>query len=564
MAAHPNAAFSAALVAALADLGLEHVCLSPGSRSAPLAVAFAEHDGIRTWVHLDERSAGFFAIGLARRTGRPVALLCTSGTAAAQYFPAVTEAAASRVPLLVLTADRPPELRDVGAPQAIDQIKLYGDAVKWFHHGAPPDDTAVAHAPHLAAHAWGAACDLPAGPVHLNLPFRGPLAAGEPAVVPRQSAPEVRFATAHPHAADIATVMTELNGRRPLFVVGSAGGAAARAIHELAVALEAPVFADPQSGLRAGAHEAVIVPADLLAAAGALDRLTPDVVVRWGSLPTSKAQWRWLEDHSHVPQILVDPGGHRDPLGSSRLVLRTGLEETVHALSSASPAAQPWLAAWHRVAKAAEDVIAAVLDDQPFPNEPAIARTVFAAAPARSALFCASSMPIRDVDAFAASRIGGLEVYANRGANGIDGSIATAAGIAAGGTTTTALVGDVAALHDIGSLATVQRLGLPVKIVVVHNDGGGIFQLLPHADPALLDPAIYERVFATPHGTDFVAAARAFGMAATPVTSKAELFAAVADDGRTPALLQLHTDRGRIAGLRRDLIAEIAGTLPAT
>lgn len=563
MVAHPNAAFSAALVAALADLGMEHVCLSPGSRSAPLAVAFAEHARIRTWVHHDERSAGFFAIGLARCTDRPVALLCTSGTAATEYHPAVTEAAASRVPLLVLTADRPPELRDVGAPQAIDQIKLYGDAVKWFHHGAPPDETAVGHAPHLAAHAWGAARELPAGPVHVNLPFREPLADGPHSVASQQSTPAVRLPAAYPHAADVAAVAAELSGRRPLFVVGSADSIAARAIHELALALDAPVFADPQSGLRAGVHEAVIVPADPLAAAGALDRLTPDVVVRWGSLPTSKAQWSWLEHHPQVPQILVDPGGHRDPLGSTNLVLRTGLGETAQALGAAAPAAQPWLAAWHRAAKAAEDVIAAALAAEPFPNEPAIARTVFAAAPAGSALFCASSMPIRDVDAFATSRVGGLEVYANRGANGIDGSIATAAGIAATGTPTTALVGDVAALHDIGSLATVQRLGLPLTIVVVHNDGGGIFGLLPHADPALVDPTIYEQVFGTPHGTDFVAVAEAFGMVATAVSSQSELLAAVADAGRTPALLQLHTDRDRIAGLRRDLIAEITRILPA-
>ena len=558
-----NVDFSRALAASLHALGLRDVCISPGSRNTPLTLAFAVHTGIQDWSHHDERSAGFFAIGLAKASGRPVALVCTSGTAAAEYHPAVVEAFQSRVPLLVLTADRPPELRDVGAPQAIDQVKAYGDHVKWSHTGAPPDDTAVQTAPALAAHAWGEAVASPAGPVHLNLPFRDPLVPDtrEEPSSPAGPTPSVHTGTAVAAPATVAKLDRILAARKTLFVVGSlAGGAGADQIDALAAALGAVVFADPQSGLRSGARtSAVIASADLLASAGALDTDPPDVVVRWGGVPTSKPVWRWLESHPDVIQVLIDAGGHHDPLATAHLVVRADAATTAEQIDTPG-GPDEWAEAWRHRDDAAEVAVAAALSTEAFPNDPAVARLVAAAAPPGATLFTGSSMPIRDVDTFAAHRDEPLTVIANRGANGIDGSISTTLGVAAAGHPCVALIGDVAALHDVGALATMARLRLPLILVIAHNDGGGIFHLLPQADPSRVDPAVFERHIATPHGTDFVAVATALGLPARRVEDAAGLTAHVAT-GEGPLVLEVRTNRHDLAALRARLRKAVAATL---
>ena len=563
-AADPNAEFASALAASLAALGLEDVCISPGSRNTPLTAAFAARPDVRDWSHHDERSSGFFAVGLARASGRPVALVSTSGTAAAEYHPAVVEALQSRVPLIVLTADRPPELRDVGAPQAIDQIKLYGDHVKWFHQGAPPDAEVIRHAPGLAFHAWATAIEPPPGPVHLNLPFR------EPLLVSRSGA--LRKARSVPHTVGVGApqpgphdleVLADLLARpRCLFVVGALPDAAtAAAIDTLASDAGAIVFADPQSRLRFGpTASTVIQTADLLTAEGALDLEPPDAVVRWGPVPTSKPVWRWLEQHLDVPQAVVDWGGHRDPLGSATHLVRSDPAATAAALRGPEGGSTPWSQRWQDLDKLADIELETAIQAETFPNEPAIARLVMAAAPQGSALFAGSSLPIRDVDSFAAARTSSVPVFANRGANGIDGSISTALGIAAAGTQCTALIGDVAALHDIGALASARRLGLPLTVVIVHNDGGGIFNLLPQADPSRMDPAVFERHLGTPHGTDFAAVARAFGLRAERIESAFELAEAVGT-GAGPAVYELRTDRADVAPIRSRLRAAVARVL---
>ncbi|HSF85926.1 MAG TPA: 2-succinyl-5-enolpyruvyl-6-hydroxy-3-cyclohexene-1-carboxylic-acid synthase [Acidimicrobiia bacterium] len=573
MVSNANTAFAAALAAALADLGLTDVCVSPGSRNTPLTLAFAARDDLTCWVHHDERGAGFFGLGLARASRRPVALVCTSGTAATEYFPAITEALQTGAPLIVITADRPPELRDVGAPQTIDQIDLYGNKVKWFHHGAPPDLAAAALAPDLAAHAWGEAMGGVPGPVHLNLPFREPLvtatvddaALDEGARVDASTpTPMVRPARVVPPDDDVAEIARALAGRRALFVVGHVEGDAPDAIAGLARSAGAAVFVDPQSGLRAGPNTPATVPyADLLAAAGALDRLTPEIVVRWGSLPTSKATWRWLDNHRDVPQLLIDPRG-RDPLGSCRWIVRADPGAMAAAIRPAARAPSDWMSQWSALGSAAADAVRNELTSSAFPNEPAIAATVFASAPQGAALFAGSSMPIRDIDTFAAQRQAPLSIYANRGANGIDGSVSTAAGIAASGRPTVALIGDVAALHDVGALATVARMGLPLTTVVVHNDGGGIFSLLQQADPSVVEPMTFERFFGTPHGTDFVAVAEAFGLKARSVTGREELAELVGATGSAPLLIQVHTERQAIVPLRNAAVAAVRDAIRQT
>ncbi len=569
-----NLAFSRVLAGALATLGLRHVCISPGSRNTPLTLAFAEHPDLIDWSHHDERSAAFFALGLAKAGGDPVALVCTSGTAAAEYLPAVTEARLARVPLLVLTADRPPELRQVGAPQTIDQIRLYGDAVKWFHETGLPDTETIRTAPALAAHTWGEAVDAPAGPVHLNIAFREPLLSDDYAAHGGSSTrpPAVHLPARRPSPESLAEMVDLVTTHDVLFVAGALPPDAAAPIADLARSIGALTLADPQSGLRSDAGGALAT-GELLVAAGALDLAPPQVVVRWGPLPTSKPIWRWLADHPEVPQIVVDPSGHRDPLASASHMFRSDPAATASDLlttltgadfESGDPATT-WIDRWAAFDSAASTALALSLTEESFPNEPAIASVVWESAPDGSMLFLGSSMPIRDVDSFAGARSAPVHVLANRGASGIDGTVAAALGATASdrGRPGIALIGDVAVLHDLGSLATMARLGLPLTLVVVHNDGGGIFGLLDQADPRRVPSDIYERHIGTPHGVDFVAVATALGLDAIEVTTREALAEAVSRPVSGPLVVQIRTDRTELAPRRRRLLTAVVDVLPS-
>ncbi|HHC07233.1 MAG TPA: 2-succinyl-5-enolpyruvyl-6-hydroxy-3-cyclohexene-1-carboxylic-acid synthase [Actinobacteria bacterium] len=539
----PAAVFATRLVAALADLGLRTALLSPGSRHTPLAVAFAVEPRIDHHVVWDERSAAFVALGAAKATGRPVAVLTTSGTAGAHHLPAIVEASEARVPLLSITADRPPEVRGAGAPQTTDQTRLFGVHVRAFLDPGVPDDDVARAAPSLAARAWAAAVDAPAGPVHLNVPFREPLTVPEVPAPPeeRRHVAGIRV----PEPEDLDRLAARLAGRRVLIVAGGPmrpgfGAAAAMVAAELA----APVLADVQCRFPS---PATIHHPDLVVEAFDLHR--PDVVLRIGALPTSKALWRRLEV-GDVPQVHLDDVGARDPLGTASWTITGDPAATLAALvGRLEPGPEGWLEAWRREDRRAASHVEDVLAAAPFPNEPSIARTVHAAAPAGT-LVVGSSMPIRDVDAFAGPPRTDLHVLANRGANGIDGIVATAAGVAlVGEGPVVALSGDLAVLHDAASLRWVARRGLDVRLVVVDNDGGGIFHLLPQAET--LDEPRFEELFATPHGTDLVAVAEAFGVPASSTISEAELRRDLVRPG--PRLLRLPTDRRANVELQRRL-----------
>jgi 2-succinyl-5-enolpyruvyl-6-hydroxy-3-cyclohexene-1-carboxylate synthase len=564
---HPAASahgFAVALIGGFADLGLTDVVISPGSRNTPLTAAFASHPAVTDWSVLDERSAGFFALGMAKASGRPVALVCTSGTAAAEYHPAVVEAHLARVPLLVLTADRPDRQRDVGAPQAIDQVKLYGEAVRWFHQGSVPGPASAAGAPHLSAHAWALAVGIPPGPVHLNLPFEDSLVlpAGAPAPPPTPPTPSVASGVAVPDLTAVAGIDALVGGKRVVAVVGALAPVDAKAVAGLATALRIPVLADPQSGLRGEDKGAVLASGDLLATVGMLDRMVPEAVLRFGAPLTSKAVTTWLAANSRVPQVVVDPAGWRDPTASAALVVRADPHALAAALATTRPAPEEWADGWHRADGTAQSVLDEAIAAEPFPNEPAIARAVFAGMPDHGLLYASSSMPIRDVDAFGGHRRDGSSatVLANRGANGIDGVISSALGAAASGRPVTALVGDVAALHDLNALATTVRLDLPLTVVVVHNDGGGIFSFLPQADPARFDPQMFERHLGTPHGTNFGAVATALGMKVENVDTAAALTDLVAA-GTGPTLVEVRSGRAENVALHARLVQAVRTAL---
>jgi 2-succinyl-5-enolpyruvyl-6-hydroxy-3-cyclohexene-1-carboxylate synthase len=517
------------LVDEFARGGLTDAVLAPGSRSAPLALALAEDERIRVHVHLDERSAAFFALGAAKASGRPALVLSTSGTAAAHFHPAVLEADHARVPLVICTADRPAELRATGAPQTTDQLRLYGPAVRFFAD-IPADGDAAARAAWrpIAARAWAEAAGPPAGPVHLNVAFREPLvgpggddggrgmqpgrAAGRPWVISHRPA-GARLSDGE--AADLAERIRA--AERGLVVAGWGSPAAAR---RLAAGLRWPLLADAISGHRDGSPAAVTTYEALLRVPGFAEARRPDLVIRFGGPLTSKAATAWLD--ATVPQILVDPdGAWLDPhrAAAERVPALPDLRE--------ARAATAWFDDWMRAEHVARRALDALLDADDDPFEGRVARdvaAVCAAARPAPALVVASSMPVRDLEAFA-GRVP-AEVHANRGVNGIDGLVSTVLGVAAGSPARPAvgLLGDLAFLHDAGGLLGAPGRGLDAVFVVVDNAGGGIFSFLPQA---ALPPERFELLFGTPPDADPLVVAAAYGVPGERVTRAGDVAPAV-------------------------------------
>ncbi|MDZ4827629.1 MAG: 2-succinyl-5-enolpyruvyl-6-hydroxy-3-cyclohexene-1-carboxylic-acid synthase, partial [Actinomycetota bacterium] len=499
--------FAIALVDEWVRAGVTDAVVAPGSRSAPLALALARDTRIRVHVVLDERSAAFRALGIGLGTGRPAVLCCTSGTAAVNFHPAVVEAHHARVPLLVCTADRPPELRDTGAGQTIDQTHLYGTSVRWFVDPRPPTDEPGAGAVWraIASRAVAETLGSPKGPVHLNLPFREPLLpTGAPLVDAPGRADGRPWTTtvAAPRTAD-PHALAELVRAHPrgLLVAGWGAHVDATVVARFAAAAGWPVLADAISGVRTGAH-AISTYEALLRVPEFADAHRPDLLVRIGAPLTSNVANAWLD--TGIPQVLIDPDGvWLDPnrAASVRIVADAEpLLTTVTALLDRP--SSDWLTAWRAAEQQARTAIDRVLDTAPEPFEGVVARDLAAALPDGATLVVASSLPVRALEWCMAPRAG-LRVLANRGANGIDGFVSTVLGVANDGGPTVGLCGDLCFLHDINGL-----LGADVAatFVVVDNDGGGIFSFLPQHGLAE-----FEELFGTPHGLDLVAVARAHG-----------------------------------------------------
>jgi 2-succinyl-5-enolpyruvyl-6-hydroxy-3-cyclohexene-1-carboxylate synthase len=542
----------------LARCGLEHACTSPGSRNTPILLSLAREPRIRCWSHIDERCASFFALGAAKAANRPVALTCTSGTAAANYVPAVVEAWHARVPLIVLTADRPPELRDVGAGQAIDQLKLYGDAVKWFCEVGV--DAATPHTlrwvRQLACRAyWTAASGRP-GPVHLNFPLREPLVLDAPLPedpVPGRNdgRPWVQLAPAASTApAARAAGAREVRAApvRGVIVAGRAerdaeiGEAAARCAERLGY----PLLADPLSGARHG--ETAIATYDLLLRDPSFAaQVAPELVIRVGDLPTSKPLRAWLASLASSEQLSLDPdGAWQDP---AAIVSALDPGDPVTALQQLTPNADTdpaWLQTWTAADAAARSTIDDGLAETGTLSEPLTARLLGQSLPPEATLIIAASMPIRDAELYLPAATPGPRVLSNRGANGIDGTVSTAFGVAAVTQgPVVLLIGDVALAHDIGGLMAARRLGLDLTIVVVNNDGGGIFDFLPVSG----EGDAFEEHIATPHGLDFAKAADLYGLPHTHADTAGELTDAL----RRPGIIEVRTDRAENLALHRRL-----------
>lgn len=506
--AEANATSCATFVDEWVQLGLADAVVCPGSRSTPMAVALASDPRIRVHVHHDERSGSFMALGLGRATGRPALVLTTSGTAAVQLHAAVVEADLDHVPLLVVTADRPPRLRGVGAPQTIDQVGLYGGSVRWALDAPLPTDVEPSHWRTVAREAWGAALGTDPGPVHLNLPFDEPLL-GVPSKLPPALAPFL--AEQEPAVALHAELLSAIATRSGVIVAGTRIDDP-DAVLSLAARLGWPVLADPRSGCRVP-HPNVIAHADGLLRADALE-LPVTAVLRFGSLPASKIVNQWLAK-LEVPHIHCDPtSAIDDPDQSVSLRVTNSASALVGAISlglgdNRDNRDDGWLRKWRDADDAFEMALVNELQTFDVPTEPGSARAVLAAMPADSMLVVSSSMPIRDIEWFGETREG-VTVHCNRGANGIDGVVSTAVGVALAGKSTALLIGDVAFLHDTNGLLGLGRRDVDLCIVVINNDGGGIFSFLPQA--TTLDGERFEQLFGTPHGVDLAALAHAHGL----------------------------------------------------
>jgi len=513
-----NATFCATLVDEWARNGLTDAVVCPGSRSTPVAVALASDRRIRIHVHHDERSGSFMALGLARATGRAVLVLSTSGTAAVEFHPAVVEADLDRVPLLVVTADRPPRLRSVGAPQTIDQVDLYGSSVRSFVDAPLPTDVNESTWRLLAKHAWWATSGTEPGPVHCNLPFDEPLLG-----TPRELPP----LDASMHAVVDLGEPIQLPGSLPRHgvIIAGSGIDDPEEVLRLGEILGWPVIADPRSGCRTP-HRCVITHADtLFRTPGAQNQI--EMVMRFGSLPASKVVGEWIAEGS-TPHVHIDPSGVvNDPSGTVTSRIRQSASSYCKSVRQlVGPATNhSWIERWRASDDAVDAAIDATLASFEGSTEPGVARRIVAAIPDGGALVVSSSMPIRDVEWFSASR-NALTVHSNRGANGIDGVVSTAVGVSLSGTHTALLIGDVAFLHDTNGLLGLKDRNVNLCIVVVDNDGGGIFSFLPQA--SVLDLDQFEQLFGTPHGVDLRLLAQAHGLPVVEVVDDATLSSALA------------------------------------
>ncbi len=529
-----QAVFARTLVDEWARGGVEVAAVSPGSRSTPLALALLSDPRIRVEVFLDERSAAFFAVGVGRASGRPAVVLCTSGTAAANFHPAVLEALHGRVPLVVATADRPPELRDTGAGQATDQIKLYGASVRWFCEVGTAEVDDPTYWRSVAARSVAEASGPPAGPVHLNLAFREPLVPAGENVAVGEGRPGRRpwvttaVGPALPDDDEVDGLAAAVAAApRGLLVAGWGAGVSADVVGRFAAAAGWPVLADAISGVRTGPH-AVSTYDALLRVPAVAERLRPDLVVHVGAPLTGKVATAWLD--AGVPRVVVDPerawlDPHRG--ASERVVadpaaLLDALADRLEGYGSASRSS--WLTAWLDAEATARAAIDGWLDTDDTPSEARVARDLVDCLPDGASLVVGSSMPVRDVESFARPR-GGVRFHSNRGVNGIDGFVSTVLGVAAGGDRpVVALCGDLTFLHDGGGLLEAAGRDLDAVLVVVDNRGGGIFSFLPQA---ALPSAQFETLWGTPHHLDLAALCGVHGIPAIRVERASDLAPAV-------------------------------------
>lgn len=587
-AENPTYAYVMACIDELYRSGVHNVVICPGSRSTPLALSLAEHPGIKTWLHIDERSAAFFALGMAKKLGNPVALVCTSGTAAANFFPAITEAKLTHVPLLIITADRPPELRENGAPQTIDQIHLYGNHVKWFAEVALPEATnaALRYIRTLTDRAVALARAIPAGPVHLNMPFREPLTPGPLADQPLpplaqrdpiawggrpNNAPFIQVndtALSAPSTETLQQVAEQVRtSQHGLIIAGPYDNPAlTEPLLQLAQTLGYPILADPLSQLRSGPHDH----SHIISSYDAFLRLDsyttgvqPELVIRFGAMPTAKPLLLYLQRYPDCPQIVIDAQNdwyeptqlaarmmHTDPVIFCQQLTTICTHEAQEPAENAQ-----WLHTWQRTDEITRQSLEAAIYDFKTPFEGRVFTELTALLPERSTLFAGNSMPVRDMDTFFWGSQHTIRIAGNRGANGIDGVVSSAAGYSAGAPAsepTVLVIGDLSFFHDLNGLLATRLHRLNLIVVLVNNDGGGIFSFLSQS----AYPEHFEQFFGTPIGLDFQHAAHLYGGRYSQTQDWTQFRAAVQqsiDDNGGLHIIEVRTEREQNVVMHRQL-----------
>ena len=580
-----NLLWAKIVVDELARSGLKAVCIAPGSRSTPLTLAFAEHPGIKVYPHLDERSAAFFALGIALKTDRPVALVCTSGSATVNFFPAIVEAHESQVPLVVLTGDRPPELRASGANQTIDQVKLYGEYALWSVDmalpEAEPDLLLIRYLRTTAARAYATANGIRKGVVHLNMPFRKPL---EPTVVENDKTdfpareddrPFTRFSQSQitPYEDRLGAFSHLLEQyERGVIVCGPkrpGEGGMALACAELALLAKYPILADPLSGVRFDERtgNAVVVGGYETFLSGSTFE-SPDVVIRLGQVPTSKWLNEYLDRAQSEHYIQVSASGvWSDDLHRTTELIQCDIAtfwlefrdlRQWHTIREESA----WEAQWRAAEATNWEVISQALnvgDD----FDAAFVYDLIEALPDNVHLFAGNSLPIRHIDQFGKPSAKNLHVFGNRGASGIDGNTSTALGIASQtDEPLVLLVGDITFYHDMNGLFAVKNLDLSnVTIVLMNNDGGGIFNRLPISgyDPAFTD------LFIMPHGLQFEHTANLYGLEWVSTDNRADFRRLLSESigSGTPRIIEVRTNIQHDEMRRKEVIQSVKNALKA-
>jgi 2-succinyl-5-enolpyruvyl-6-hydroxy-3-cyclohexene-1-carboxylate synthase len=555
-----QASFCAVIVDGWISQGVRHAMIAPGSRSTPLALAIVARTEIHVEVFHDERSAAFAALGVGLATGQPAVLLCTSGTAAAHFHAAVIESSLSHVPLLVVTADRPPELKDVGAPQTIDQTKLYGGAVRWFHDPGVADIAASGSWHSLARQSYASTVGVNSGPVHLNLPFREPLAGKAIELSSDQPIRAQILGSIGLSDSEIQQAVALLENRKGIIIAGRGCGDAS-AISELAVSLGWPVLADSRSGCQ-GISESVVHFDSLIRCQAFVEKHVPEVVLRIGESPSSKVlnqyvtKSRAFQVHVSAFENTFDADSQVSMhISCDPTTFCRGISRLIKAASDPNHLSQ-WVSADQ---KARAIIAKEFASSKNALNAPQVAFISRSSLSKGDNLFVSSSMPVRDLEWF-----GGdcslLKVFSNRGANGIDGVIASAIGVAiATRQKTLVLLGDVAFLHDSSSLTALADRDVDLKIVVTDNDGGGIFHYLPQAE--IVSEQVFEKLFGTPHQTDLVRLAQAHRLATFDCDSVEQLQKSLSTAGS--CVIRVRTDRVSEVAIHQQLHELVSSAIQA-
>ncbi|WGG44916.1 2-succinyl-5-enolpyruvyl-6-hydroxy-3-cyclohexene-1-carboxylic-acid synthase [Rossellomorea sp. DA94] len=541
--------YLAAFMEELVGNGVDEVVISPGSRSTPLALLFAHHPGVKTYINVDERSAAFFALGIAKAKKKPVAILCSSGTAGANYYPAVIEARYAKVPLIVLTADRPHELREVGAPQAIDQIDLYGKHVKWSIDMALPESipSMLQYARSSAVRGVALSTAYPEGPVHYNFPFREPLIPDLQKVEFSSGRPAKRVLQGDRQlSSDFKNELQEtlMNSKRGLIVCGPGlSEEAVPSIVRFAEEYALPIVADPLSFVRSGTHskDNIMDCYDTFLRIDELkESLQPDLIIRFGAMPVSKALMLFLKGLPEIPAWVVSKGEEwQDPTARGTDFIHCGENLFCQSfLDQSGRRNMDWLEKWKRVNKETKGLL--VKGHQSWDEGMAVHQLI-QHLPEGSTLFSSNSMPIRDLDTYFFTNDRSQRIFANRGANGIDGVVSTALGMSTVSQPMYLLIGDLAFFHDLNGLLTARKYQLDVTIVVMNNNGGGIFSYLPQAG----DQTHFEDLFGTPMDLEFAHAAKLYGAHYFHVGNEEEFIPALqeAEQSKGIKIIEVVTNR---------------------